>query len=200
MPVTGLLARFVGVGGEPDDLARYFVVDHSTAWTRCVGPEPANKVSPSRKRPKLRDAEVTHVQESSDSGVKTWLLNNPPWLGEKGRIALAQGRVKVRCHKMGLPSLELGSLRSTFLASLAECTCDLLDSMFMDDKVRGPQSYFPSIEAKYGYPVMHWFEILQAHRDKPHMEMVSVLKGDHGLGHGHANALVAYFRAHEGRN
>jgi hypothetical protein len=27
------------------------------------------------------------------------------------------------------------------------------------------------------------------------MEMVAILKSDHELGHGHANALVAYFRA-----
>jgi hypothetical protein len=27
------------------------------------------------------------------------------------------------------------------------------------------------------------------------MEMVAILKNDHELGHGHANALVAYFRA-----
>jgi hypothetical protein len=27
------------------------------------------------------------------------------------------------------------------------------------------------------------------------MEMVAVLKADHAMGHGHGNALVAYFRA-----
>jgi hypothetical protein len=30
---------------------------------------------------------------------------------------------------------------------------------------------------------------------KTHMEMVGVLKAEHAMGHGHANALVAYFRA-----
>ncbi len=65
----------------------------------------------------------------------------------------------------------------------------------MNERVRGPQSYFPSIEAKYGYPVKYWLDILEAHRDKSHMAMVAVLKDGHGLGHGHANALVAYFRA-----
>jgi hypothetical protein len=30
----------------------------------------------------------------------------------------------------------------------------------MADKLQGPQSYFPSIEAKYGAPVEHWFKIL----------------------------------------
>jgi hypothetical protein len=66
---------------------------------------------------------------------------------------------------------------------------------FVSDSVKGPQSYFPSIEAKYGFPVAHWFDVLATHADKAHMSMVEVLKQQHGLGHGHANALVAYFRA-----
>lgn len=65
----------------------------------------------------------------------------------------------------------------------------------MSEKVKGPQSYFPSIEAKYGHPVAFWFSILSKHPLKTHMEMVAVLKTDHQMGHGHANALVAYFRA-----
>ncbi len=68
----------------------------------------------------------------------------------------------------------------------------------MAEKVQGPQSYFPSIEAKYGKPVEHWFKILTKHKSKAHMEMVAVLKTDHEIGHGHANALVAYFRAKNG--
>lgn len=65
----------------------------------------------------------------------------------------------------------------------------------MSEQVKGPQSYFPSIEAKYGHPVQHWFDVLAGHSGKAHMEMVAGLKTDHGIGHGHANALVAYFRA-----
>ncbi len=67
----------------------------------------------------------------------------------------------------------------------------------MTENTKGPQSYFPSIEAKYGHPVEYWFEILGGHKLKPHMEMVAILKSEHGMGHGHANALVAYFRAKE---
>ena len=65
----------------------------------------------------------------------------------------------------------------------------------VSEKITGPQSYFPSIEKKYGKPVEHWFGVLEGHKDKPHMEMVSLLKTEHGMGHGHANAIVAYLRA-----
>ena len=59
-------------------------------------------------------------------------------------------------------------------------------------KAVGPASYFPSIEQKYGEPVEHWIELIHAHAPARHMELVDWLKGDYGLGHGHANALVAY--------
>ncbi|MFN8169305.1 MAG: DUF4287 domain-containing protein [Candidatus Nanopelagicales bacterium] len=68
----------------------------------------------------------------------------------------------------------------------------------MSEKVTGPASYFPSIEKKYGQPVEHWFALLEPISDKPHMEQVAYLKTEHGLGHGHANALVAYSRAQHG--
>ena len=68
----------------------------------------------------------------------------------------------------------------------------------MTEKVQGPASYFPSIEKKYGKPVSHWFELLNAVSDKKHMEQVDWLKTEHGVGHGHANALVAVFRQQNG--
>ena len=68
----------------------------------------------------------------------------------------------------------------------------------MSEKVQGPASYFPSIEKKYGQPVEHWFKLLESVADAKHMEQVAFLKNEHGLGHGHANALVAYFRAKNG--
>jgi hypothetical protein len=67
--------------------------------------------------------------------------------------------------------------------------------MTAPDKVRGPASYFPSIEKTYGQPVAHWFGILQQAGGLKHMELVGLLKREHGLGHGHANALVAYHLA-----
>lgn len=70
--------------------------------------------------------------------------------------------------------------------------------MSEDEKVKGPASYFPSIEKKYGFPVGHWFDLLKAQKDLKHMEMVAWLKNEHKMGHGHANALVAYFRGQEG--
>jgi hypothetical protein len=62
-------------------------------------------------------------------------------------------------------------------------------------KVKGPASYFPSIERTYGQPVDHWFATLANAGDRKHMELVAVLKNDHGIGHGHANAIVAYWLA-----
>jgi hypothetical protein len=61
--------------------------------------------------------------------------------------------------------------------------------------VKGPASYFPSIEKTYGQPIQHWRDILQAAGERKHMALVALLKAEHGLGHGHANALVAHFLA-----
>lgn len=60
---------------------------------------------------------------------------------------------------------------------------------------KGPASYFPSIENRYGQPVAHWFALLETQGGKKHMELVGWLKSEHGLGHGHANALVAHHLA-----
>ncbi|GGB05221.1 hypothetical protein GCM10011491_36720 [Brucella endophytica] len=66
-----------------------------------------------------------------------------------------------------------------------------------EDKIKGPASYFPSIEKTYGQPISHWLEVLDGLKGKKHMEMVAVLKSEHKLGHGHANALVAYHLGRE---
>lgn len=57
--------------------------------------------------------------------------------------------------------------------------------------VKGPASYFPSIEKKYGRPIAEWQALICTRPELRHMELVSWLKETHGLGHGHANALVA---------
>lgn len=69
--------------------------------------------------------------------------------------------------------------------------------MSSTEKAKGPASYFPSIEAKYCHPIEHWLKLLSAQKQLQHMEMVNWLKQEHELGHGHANALVAYFRDKE---
>ncbi|MEI7516753.1 MAG: DUF4287 domain-containing protein [Betaproteobacteria bacterium] len=64
-----------------------------------------------------------------------------------------------------------------------------------ESKTKGPASYFPSIEKTYGKPIAHWLAMLDAAGQRKHMEYVALLKSAHQLGHGHANALVAYFLA-----
>ena len=68
----------------------------------------------------------------------------------------------------------------------------------MAERVTGPASYFPSIEKKYGQPIEFWYSQLEPHQDLGYMEMVRFLKGEYGMGHGHANAIVGVFRAKRG--
>ncbi|WP_435282050.1 DUF4287 domain-containing protein [Streptomyces koelreuteriae] len=58
--------------------------------------------------------------------------------------------------------------------------------------VKGPASYFPSIEKKHGRPIADWQDLIRSSPLTRHMELVNWLKSEHGLGHGHANALVAH--------
>jgi hypothetical protein len=69
----------------------------------------------------------------------------------------------------------------------------------MAENVKGPASYFPSIEKKYGRPVEEWLELIRRSPLERHIELVNWLKTDYGVGHGHANALVGYVRAEQGR-
>ena len=66
-----------------------------------------------------------------------------------------------------------------------------------EDKVKGPASYFPSIEKKYGKPIDYWMKELKKVSALAHMEQVAHLKAKFEMGHGHANALVAAFRANQ---
>lgn len=65
------------------------------------------------------------------------------------------------------------------------------------DRPKGPASYFPSIEKTYGRPVQEWLDLVveRVEAGETHSRVVTWLKEEHGLGHGHANALVAFVRA-----
>lgn len=64
-----------------------------------------------------------------------------------------------------------------------------------DAPIRGPASYFPAIEKTYGRPIADWQAIVRANLPAKHMDLVAMLKTDHAMGHGHANALVAHVLA-----
>lgn len=66
------------------------------------------------------------------------------------------------------------------------------------DPVKGPASYFPSIEKTYGQPIANWQRIVRDSYPARHMELVALLKAQHGMGHGHANAVVAHTLAQDG--
>ena len=71
--------------------------------------------------------------------------------------------------------------------------------MATDSKPKGPASYFPSIEKTYGQPMDYWLDIVEKLQAKKHMEIVGVLKSEHGMGHGHANAVVAFCLANKSK-
>ncbi|MCJ0903954.1 DUF4287 domain-containing protein [Rhodococcus sp. ARC_M6] len=62
----------------------------------------------------------------------------------------------------------------------------------MTESVKGPASYFPSIEKKYGRPISEWQAMIRSSELTKHLELVNWLKSEHSMGHGHANALVAH--------
>jgi hypothetical protein len=62
----------------------------------------------------------------------------------------------------------------------------------MPERVTGPAFYFPSIEKKYGKPISHWLDLVSSSELTSHKALVDWLKADHGIGHGHATALVGY--------
>lgn len=61
--------------------------------------------------------------------------------------------------------------------------------------VKGPASYFASIEKTYGQPMQVWIDIAAERlATSRHMEVVEFLKSEHGMGHGHANAVVGWVK------
>jgi hypothetical protein len=70
----------------------------------------------------------------------------------------------------------------------------------MPDRVTGPAYYFPSIEKKYGQPIDYWINLIRASELTRHKELVDWLKAEHGIGHGHATALVGYALATDAKD
>jgi Domain of unknown function (DUF4287) len=62
----------------------------------------------------------------------------------------------------------------------------------MDQTPKGPAYYFPSIEKKHGRSISDWTALIRGSGLVKHRELVTWLKDEHGVGHGHATALVAH--------
>ena len=95
----------------------------------------------------------------------------------------------------GRPRVADSAQRSCFNGSSARWPVWKYCRDMADETVKGPASYFPSIEKKYGKPISHWKSLLKKMKGAKHAEMVAMLKTDREMGHGHANAIVAHFRA-----
>jgi hypothetical protein len=68
--------------------------------------------------------------------------------------------------------------------------------IIMTERGQGSASYFPSIEKRYGRPIGYWLDLISASGLTGHKALVDWLKAEHGLGHGHARALVSYVLDH----
>ncbi len=75
-----------------------------------------------------------------------------------------------------------------FLPRLMEAAVGVSDAA----KVKGPASYFRRSKRPTGNRSLIEAQIA-TQVGKTHMQVVAWLKEAYGLGHGHANALVAYF-------
>ena len=60
----------------------------------------------------------------------------------------------------------------------------------MTDTPRGPASYYPAIEAKYGRSIDEWKTLIRAAGLGGHKAVVDWLAAEHGMGRGHAGALA----------
>jgi len=80
---------------------------------------------------------------------------------------------------------------------MATRTHDATKTSPTTDRVTGPASYFPSIEKKYGKSIAAWKTLIRTRYPAKHMEIVSWLKAVHGMGHGHANAIVGHTLAED---
>lgn len=67
----------------------------------------------------------------------------------------------------------------------------------MTERVTGPAYYFPSIEKKYGQPISYWLDLIASSGLTRHKALVDWLKTEHGVGHGHATALVGHALARQ---
>jgi hypothetical protein len=66
-----------------------------------------------------------------------------------------------------------------------------------EQPLKGPASYFPFIEKKYRQPISYWQALVRKALPAKHMDLVAMLKNEHGMGHGHANAIVAHTLAED---
>lgn len=66
-----------------------------------------------------------------------------------------------------------------------------------DNKVKGRRVTSRQSRGSMGRPVGEWQELVAATGISKHMEMAAWLKSEHGIGHGHANAIVADLRARQ---
>ena len=56
------------------------------------------------------------------------------------------------------------------------------------------------LEKKYGEPMQKWIDIADERlaAGEAHMKVVEFFKAEHGMGHGHANALVGWVKQQRG--
>jgi len=154
---------------EPESDGDYgALLDRIERWTGCLGPfgtGPPLSLDPFR-----------------ESKHQTWGL---PW--KNGRLVCRTGELTFVLQHDGQGPKSRGGNVAAKKAPKPEKS-----SRQPAGRSQGPASYFPSIEQKYGRPIEEWQKLIRSSPLVKHMDLVNWLKNEFGMGHGHANALVAY--------
>jgi phosphoglycerate dehydrogenase-like enzyme len=180
-----------------EDLARLYAVA-DICWSK-------NEVMPQEEIEKVRHEVIAIITGSYRHGDVDRFPKLKAILEVGGGFPSVEALDYAKCFSKGIRVLSCApafgpAVAEMGLALALACSRQVAwtDAAFRhNEKVKGPASYFPSMEKTYGKPMSYWFALVNGKTGMKHMEIVNWLKSEHSMGHGHANAVVGYCLANK---